>query len=513
MPRFAPLAKTLLLAGCLAGFAPAMAQIAAAPLPIFGPQAPPYRDLGPIAITDGTVIDATGSAPKPHHTILIAQGKIAAIGPDGSVTIPTGARSIDAHGMTVMPGLINSNQHIQLNPLYPAPVADLPLDELHARWEGNFAGMPLKAWTYLMQGVTTMRNTSGPYTRLLPIKHQIDSGELPGPRILLGGALIMSRKHFDHYIAQNRTPLSSRAWLEKEFAYFVVDDIDRDLEKMAGSDFNFWKLYLSDEPFDGGNDFSDSDLEKIIARPHKLGKSIDVHAQRSQDGYRRLLKFDIQTLEHPFDGDLLIDEDTVRGYAKKGILVDTLLRVRVTAAEHMMDPNRFNTTDYIMSNTPDEYRRIMNYRDKMLFLKEHPDQRGLSIYDKRDSQSNMFGQSGPSYNDFMKARETSRENMRRFIKAGVGFAMGTDSTSFLNFQQDDPNATEMEYFVELGMNPMDAIIAATRNGARIIGMADRLGTLEVGKVADVIIVPGDPLKDMRAMRNVAVVIKEGVRYK
>jgi len=479
----------------------------------FGPQKAPYQVGTPIALTGGTVIDATGAAPKAGTTVLIDGGKIVAIGPDGSIKIPADARVFDATGMTVMPGLINSNQHIQLNPLYPAPAADLPIDELRARWEGNFSNMPKKAFVYLMQGITTMRQTSGPYARLLPVKAQIDAGEIPGPRIELGGALIMSPQHFAEYTAKNKTPAEAMDWLHNDFAYFVVDDLDKDLEKISGPEFNYWKLYLADEPFDGKNDFTDAQIKRIIDKGHKLGKKIDVHANGTPEGFARLLKFDIDTLEHPFEPDFLMDEKTIAGFARKGVIVDTLLRVRVTGAEHAMDPNRFNSTDYIMSSTPEEYRILMNYRDKMLYNQRNPTHRGLSVYDKRASESAMFGQTGPSLEDQMKARETSRENMRRFIKGGVKFSMGTDSTSFLNFQQDDPNATEMGYMVEMGMTPMQSIIASTRNGAEAIGMSDKLGTLEVGKIADVIVVAGDPIKDIKAMKNVAVVIKEGIRYK
>ncbi len=415
--------------------------------------------------------------------------------------------------MTIMPGLISSNQHIQLNPLFPAPVADLPIEELRARWEGNFSGMEKKAFVYLMQGMTTMRQTSGPYKRLLSVKQRIDAGEIAGPRLEFGAALIMSRQHFNHFVKLNRTPLDALSWLENDFAYFVVDDPVKDLDRLSGPGINYWKLYLSDEEFDGENDFTDAHLEYIIDRAHRLGKKIDVHANSTPAGFQRLLRFDIDTLEHPFESDFLLDPELIAGIARKGVIVDTLLRVRVTGAEHAMDPHRFNRTDYIMSSTPEEYRILMRYRDRMLYNKRNPDHRGLAVYERCASESDMFGQRGPSYNEQMTARETSRENMRRFIRAGVKFSMGTDSTSFLNFQQDDPNALEMGYMVELGMTPMQSIIASTRNGAEALGMLDKLGTVEPGKIADVIVVAGNPLEDIRAMQNVAVVIKDGIRYK
>jgi imidazolonepropionase-like amidohydrolase len=491
------------------------AQVFAAPSAVDHPKSSdfgPATGHPPIAIVHGTVIDATGGAPKPDFTVLIEGNKIVKVGPTNEVLVPPEAQVVDARGMTVMPGLINSNEHIQLNPLYPAPTADLPIKELRERWEGNFSRMRQKAFVYLMQGVTSQRQTSGPFKRLMPIKKEIDAGTTPGPRIFLGGALIMSEQFFQHYVKENKTPAEAMDWLHNDFAYFVVKDM-KDLDAMEGPDFAYWKLYLNDEPFDGHNDFSDAQVEAIIARAHKLGKKVDVHANATNDGLRRLLKFDIDTLEHPFYSKFVIDDDIIKGFARKGVTAASLLRVQVTYAEHSMDPQVFDETRFIMSMTPDEYRLLMRYRDKMQFNFNHPTQSGLSIYDKRASESDMFGQSGPSLEQQKKGRDVSRLNMQHFIENGVKLSMGTDSTSFMNFQQDDPNATEMGYMVELGLSPMDTLVAATRNGAQMLGMGDKLGTLESGKLADVIVVAGDPLKDMKVMKRVAVVIKDGVRYK
>src|SRR6185436_3352279 len=100
-----------------------------------GPQAPPYRADKPIAIVGGLLIDATGAPPRMDQTVVIQGERITEIGPMETVRVPPGAEVIDAAGMTVMPGLINSNQHIQLNPLFPSPPANLPLANFKGRWE------------------------------------------------------------------------------------------------------------------------------------------------------------------------------------------------------------------------------------------------------------------------------------------------------------------------------------------------------------------------------------------
>jgi len=498
---------------CFGPLAIGAAALAIAQQPSFGPPPPPYVASVPIAIAGGTLIDATGSEPRAGQTVLIENGRITAVGPSASVTVPANAHRIDATGMTVMPGLIASNQHIQLNPFYPAPVADLPHSELVARWEANFAEMPRRAYVYLMQGITTMRQTSGPRARILPVKKRIDAGELPGSRIMLGGALLISPQRFEQHITRSRTPPDAVEWLRKDFAWFVVEDIEKDLEALSGPEYNFWKISFADEPFDGNNDFTDAQVHRIIEKAHKLGKLVDIHSNSSPEGYARLLKFDFDTLEHPFVTDFVQDEKTIAGFAKKGIIVDTLLRVRVAGAELAGDPHRLDETRFFMSMPPEEYRLLMRYRDKMLFNLRNPAHSGLSIYDRRATTDDSFGMQGPSFEDQQKGRQMARENMRRFIKAGVKFSMGTDAPTFLNFLQEDPNATELGYMVELGMSPMQAIIAGTRNGAEALGMLKDLGTIEPGKIADVIVVAGDPLKSMEAMKRVAVVVKDGVRYK
>jgi imidazolonepropionase-like amidohydrolase len=486
-----------------------------------------YTPDRPIVIRGGLLIDAASAAPRHDQAVVIEGERITWVGAMEQVTVPEGAEIIDASGMTIMPGLINSNQHIQLNPLYPAPTANLPLEFVRARWERNWKRQPDWAWVYLMQGVTSMRQTSGPAKQILPVKRAIDRGELPGPRIFLGGALFMSPQHFESYVKERGMPADAVDWMRSEFAYQVVDDVEADTEAYLGDDFNYWKLYLSNDRWDGSNDFTDEQLRAIIDRAHSHGKIIDVHAGGHNDGLRRMLAFDLDTLEHPFYGEELIEMDIIEGFVKKGVIVDTLLTVMIVGAQRAADPHRFDETLYTMSMEPDEHRILMRYRDTMLANLRSPDEPGEPIYDpaRPPDFPGLATQAGgggdnmtttgraPSVTEQQRRLRTSKENMRRFIKAGAKFSMGTDTGSFLNFQQEDPNANEMIYMVEMGMTPMEAIIASTRNGAEALGLLTELGTVERGKLADVIVVAGNPLRDMAAMKRVAYVIKGGVRYK
>jgi imidazolonepropionase-like amidohydrolase len=234
-----------------------------------------------------------------------------------------------------------------------------------------------------------------------------------------------------------------------------------------------------------------------------------------------MLAFDVDTLEHPFLRNQIVDADIIEGYVKKGVIIDTLLVQVMSEALRSIDPHRFDESLYAMSLDPKEYRILMQYRDKMAANLKHPDAPGVAPYDASQPPDftalagTLEGSNGstPPVNELRKRMQTSKENMRRFIKAGAKFAMGTDTGAFLNFQQEDPNALELMFMVEMGMDPLSAIQAGTRNGAEALGRLSDLGTLETGKLADVIVVAGNPLQDMAVMKRVAYVIKGGVRYK
>ena len=479
-----------------------------------GPQGPPYVPQGPIAIVGGLLIDATGAPPRHDQTVLIDGERIVEIGPMEEVRIPDGARVIDARGMTIMPGLSDSNQHVVLNPLLSTPDVSLSYEDFKARWERNWAQMERNAFTYLMQGITNFRQTPGPADLELALKRRIEKGEIPGPRVFLGGSLWMSKAHWERHLKRNnQTDPKAIEFIKHQFEYNVIEDLN-DLDPngwgQEGPDFNFWKLYMWGEPYDGENDFTDEELEYIIKRGHELGKIIDVHAGGGGNaGLRRMLAFDVDTLEHPFERYEIVDWDIIEGYVKKGVIIDTLLEVKVQKVELAADPHRFNETLYTMSLGPYEHRTLMQYRDKLLFNQRHPDQPGLRPYPAASTR-----QTDRSYNEQMKVIETAKENMRRFIKAGAKFWMGTDTGAFMTMRQEDAYAREMAHMVEMGMTPMQAIQAATRNGAEGLGMLDQLGTIEEGKLADVIVVAGNPLEDMEgAMKRVYAVIMGGVRYK
>jgi hypothetical protein len=186
-------------------------------------QGPPYVPQGPIAIVGGLLIDATGAQPRHDQTVLIDGERIVEIGPMEEVRIPDGARVIDARGMTIMPGLSDSNQHVVLNPLLSTPDVSLSYEDFKARWERNWAQMERNAFTYLMQGITNFRQTPGPADLELALKRRIEKGEIPGPRVFLGGSLWMSKAHWERHLKMNnQTDPKAIEFIKHQFEYNVI---------------------------------------------------------------------------------------------------------------------------------------------------------------------------------------------------------------------------------------------------------------------------------------------------
>src|SRR5207253_9261100 len=112
---------------------------------------------------------------------------------------------------------------------------------------------------------------------------------------------------------------------------------------------------------------------------------------------------------------------------------------------------------------------------------------------------------------WMKRTQFHHDSFQSALRKGVKIAFGTDAGGFPWDAMNE--AKEFEYETQFGMTPMQAIQTATRNAADLLGMSDQIGTLEAGKLADIVAVPGNPLNDITAMQRVGFVMKDGAIYK
>jgi len=414
---------------------------------------------GPLrAIRCGTLIDGRGGRPVKDAVVLIQGNRVTKVGEQGKVKPPHGAEVIDCSGYTVMPGMMDLHIH----------TAMYNCMTFHNHRVAQFETMPHLQQMYALfhaqncfdMGFTTLRDLgmNGPYGLLVnemcAVRDAINAGIVEGPRMLIAGFTTMTGSHLE--LIQ---PRAMYRW------GFNTADGPWELRKLARKNMlagcDVIKTCASGG---GGTDKEEPDirnmtqeeLDAVVDEAHALHKHAAVHCFTTS-AQRMALRAGADTIEHM----VFHDDETIELIRKSGTPVTPTLAHRT---DHAIQLRReHGTADFVL--------RKMKYLQPYCF-----------------------------------------ETFQKMYKAGVKIAMGTD----MGFEPDmGSNAAELEIYVKLGMKPMDAILTATRNAAQALKQEKDLGTIEAGKLADVIAVDGDPLKNIRCLqekKNIRIVMKEGRIY-
>ena len=409
-----------------------------------------------IVIEGGTLIDGTGASALSGTRILIEDGRIQEIGQRGDLSIPAGARVIEAAGKYIIPGLIDSHVHYD---------------------------MPWLHRLYLANGVTTVRDLGGSIERLVTLREEISVGNLMAPRMFISGMPINPGS----VRAMNLN--SSREMAEK-LVEAGVDGI-----KVTG--------YTTDE------------LREIVEVAHANGLIVYGHTGPKRGnrgpGARLAIEAGLDGIEHalgiledamdqavpvpadydPFDSSHIFRYwygrmHTVVNSTTVGELVQLMVEEDVYFAPTL---NNF-MRNFVQRNTPE----VESDPNLKYIPEDEPDRFGR--FTEEDRQ------------EWRKTMELMKEATYKFHEAGGLLINGTDS----------PGAAlpgwslhqEMELFVEAGLTPMEALLATTLNNAKVLGKEDELGTIEAGKYADLIILDADPLLDISNTQEIHLVIKGGL---
>ncbi len=409
-----------------------------------------------IVIEGGTLIDGTGASALSGTRILIEDGRIQEIGQRGDLSIPAGARVIEAAGKYIIPGLIDSHVHYD---------------------------MPWLHRLYLANGVTTVRDLGGSIERLVTLREEISVGNLMAPRMFISGMPINPGS----VRAMNLN--SSREMAEK-LVEAGVDGI-----KVTG--------YTTDE------------LREIVEVAHANGLIVYGHTGPKRGnrgpGARLAIEAGLDGIEHalgiledamdqavpvpadydPFDSSHIFRYwygrmHTVVNSTTVGELVQLMVEEDVYFAPTL---NNF-MRNFVQRNTPE----VESDPNLKYIPEDEPDRFGR--FTEEDRQ------------EWRKTMELMKEATYKFHEAGGLLINGTDS----------PGAAlpgwslhqEMELFVEAGLTPMEALLATTLNNAKVLGKEDELGTIEAGKYADLVILDADPLLDITNTQEIHLVIKGGL---
>lgn len=415
-----------------------------------------------VALVGGMLITGREEQPLHHATVLIEGNRIVAVGPMDQVKIPADATVIDTSNKTMLPGLIDTHVHVVLVGHGDYPRYFKWLDD-HKQEYPLSRIMDISAKQLLLAGVTSAVDLGSPLQEVLDLRTRINKG-MPGPRLQVSGP-----------------------WLTRHVAIFPANyQIDVKSPEMAASEVE----RLANAGVDvikAHSGLTREDYFAIVQAAHK--HNIKVHAH-------------------------IYDEESVRNAFDAG--VDVLQHVGSAGLPEYSKQLQYDLARSGRPVVPTVYHRAWLYPDTIDFPErlddpEFKEEFGEPLYSEMMDSFKNF----PSLGYFQRVdREQffGDKSIRQWIDGGEVVSMGTDNGTPANFHKD-ALWREMKVFVDHGMSPMRAIIDATRVNARnVMGIRD-LGTVEPGKLADIIAVDGNPLADISVIGRVDVVVKDGVVYK
>jgi imidazolonepropionase-like amidohydrolase len=412
------------------------------------------QDAAPVSLIQaGRLLDRPGNAPRGASTIIVRGGKIEAVrdGVVGAEAFP-GARVIDLRQHFVLPGLIDSHVHLESD-----RAGDAGLVETLTSSDAYFAyEAALNARKTLLAGFTTVRNLGNAGGVTLALRDAVAAGKVPGPRILDAGESISTTSgHADSSLGL--TPLIAEHIPTRNLCD-GVESCRRAVRLQIGRGVDVIKIMTtggvnSRIGVGVGRQIFDDEAQALIEAAHLYGKKVAVHAHGA-DGIAVALKYGADSIEHG----TLLDDEGIKLFLKTGAFyVPTLSTINGYKERIAADPNAY----------PPDVRAKIDWRISIT---------GLAL--------------------------------EKAYARGVKIAFGTDA----GVSKHGRNADEFELMVKHGMPAAQALKAATVNAADLLGVSALTGSIEPGKQADLIAVSGDPLADVKVLKKMAFVMKDGQVY-
>lgn len=375
------------------------------------------------AFVDGAVVVGDGRVLE-HATVLVNGEKIVKVA-EGNVSIPKDAKKISMDGQVLLPGFIDSHIHICFDSSPDPMTSTLSESQTMTTLKAAKA-----AKLTLLAGVTSIRDMGGKDGIDLGLRQAINSGLIPGPRMLASGKLIcMTGGH---------------GW-QVGLEVNGVDEVRKAARGQIKAGVDIVKLMATGgvltpavEP--GSEQLTEAELKAGVEEAHKAGRKTATHAMGTK-GIRNALRAGIDSIEHG----VYLDEETVSLMVKRDVpLIPTL-------------------------------SALFNIENKGI-------EAGIPAF---------------AVEKTLKVKPFHLESIRMAREAGVSIAMGTDAGTPFNRHGD--NLNELKFLTDCGFSPMEAIEAGTRIAARVLGMEKELGTIEEGKLADLVLIEGNPLDDIEIL--------------
>jgi enamidase len=417
-----------------------------------------------IAFTHAEIVDGTGAAPRYGQTLLIQDGRIAALG--AHVKVPKDATVIDARGKTLLPGFVMMHEHL----FYPMG-------------QRNYGSMHYTFPRLYLAGGTTTARTGGsmsPYGDI-NLKLAIDKGEAIGPDLDTTGP----------YLNGPGFPVF------KVHVLTGPDDATKTVNYWADEGATSFKAYI---------DITRDELKAAVDAAHARGAKITGHL--CSVTYREAAERGIDNLEHGFAVMTDFDKDKKPDECPAGsqqALAD--LDVHSAAVKSLID---FLVARHVtLTSTLTVFETFTPGRPKA------PAQAlAVLIPELRKAYEDRWAQIGnlAPYKSYVTIFPKLMTLEKMFVEAGGTLLSGTDPTGYGGVVPGFSGKRQVELLVEAGFGFPQALQISTLNGARFLGRDKEVGSLERGKRADIAVVDGDPMTDARALEAMPLVFKTGVGY-
>lgn len=422
-----------------------------------GTQAIPAIAQTTIAITGATVIDGTGRAPVARSTILIRDGRISAVGPDGTLTIPADATRMNAAGKYVIPGLWD--MHVHLSATGPGALPML-----------------------IAYGVTSVRDLSG-VEEVRRWRDDVRAGRVAGPRIMITGPIIENARWLRVVSGLGVAGLSDLT--HQRLGVETPEDATHAVDSIAKLGVDLIKVRTSPPP---------AAYAALLAAAKIHGLPVAAHQPSSPTGLLGALAGGIRSIEHIEElGELEALPAARRDSLAKAIAAaDLWITPTLAVSFGRFHPDSFTQARAGSDDPTDPFRALVTPELRQFWRM----QLDMKKYDSPVAQ-------------YRRMVTTGLAGMRRLQRARVKLLAGTDLGAPLLYPGVSLHDELAALVDSLRLTPLAAIRAATVEPARFFRMTDSLGTIEPGKIADLVILDANPLTDIRNTRRIASVIIGG----
>ena len=416
------------------------------------------------ALVGGTLIDGYGNTPITDSVILIDGDIITEVGTIETLSIPDSYEIISTEGMSVLPGLWDMHVHLMINGHSDYGYWDRTYPELF-----QDVIMPSSAHQLLMAGVTSARDLGGPLQESINVRDKINSGEIPGPTMYVSGPFIQKKPYPG-----------------TELFRWGVDgekDARKKIRILADAGVDCIKLIDQDQ-------MTYEELSAIVDEAHKHNLKVIAHSHRPEE-IRLGLKAGIDNFEHT-------------GLSSAPRYPDDVIEmINERTAQMNIGPLFWTPT----------IEGLYNYTD-LIDSNEHLDNESwhLGLPDSiiTDIKNSIKKPGELPYFQLTPIRKpTLKTKFNQLREAGVVMLIGTDSGIPMKFHSQS-TWNELDVWVNvMGVDPLDAIKSATYWPSFFMGVDNKVGTISVGKQADIIAVKGNVLKYISLLQNVSFVMKKG----